>query len=281
MWARCELRGLLFLALCSVAAGVSLGGQRFNKIYVPHISECAFCKQCVGDVPRRLLPEYSPDVIFSPRLAKALFGVMDDQEQGEDAEELAAPINRTDSSSGSHSNHHVRQPGADRASDDGLSRTKHLYMDEVDVRSSLSRCETCRGCKSQLELWVDAGTKEGMKFSEKEFVPVVGRSSTWLFRAPSEKALHGSGVAKVWCIPFKKREGIKVDKCEPRSYERIMTKILAYNKLARDCGMADLVPESWVEHIRTTMPETGSCHSSCSSPWPAGFPGAIAHVPPH
>lgn len=138
-----------------------------------------------------------------------------------------------------------------------------------------------------LDVWADRGVKHSIKVGD--FVPPVGRSSTWIFRfghrprslelpsdqetiprsavnlhrvkfgcrAPSRKAASGVGIAKVWCLPFKKQHGIKVDDCIPSKRNDIMSKLAAYTKLARDCGVADVVSSSWVEQVKAIMPGTG------------------------
>ena len=45
-----------------------------------------------------------------------------------------------------------------------------------------------------------------------------------------------------------------------------MGKVTGLNKLARDCGVSDLVPGTWVEHVKALMPGTGALARAMS--WP-------------
>lgn len=58
-------------------------------------------------------------------------------------------------------------------------------------------------------------------------------------------------------MPFKKHQNIRVDQCKPAVSNATMAKVGAFNKLAHDCGMEDILASTWVERLRTVMPHTG------------------------
>ena len=121
------------------------------------------------------------------------------------------------------------------------------------------RCKICTGCSAVLErqnLYV--------KFGPFRYTNEAGASSASVFHATSAKAVDGQGIAKTFCFIKRHKDGSLYDapNCDKspltkRKHALAISRMVATQTLAEECGIEDVSVRHWREHIRSSNPENG------------------------
>ena len=121
------------------------------------------------------------------------------------------------------------------------------------------RCKLCTGCSAVLER-----QNLNVEFGPFRYTNEAGASSASVFRASSSKALGGWGVAKTFCFIKRHKDGSLYDgpNCDKspltkRKHASAITRMVATQTLAEECGIEDVSVRHWREHIRSSNPENG------------------------
>ncbi len=216
--------GVLIQAACASSAGdlhlrnppVSPPAG-FLCAQVPHVSECNFCLIChVGDGP----PQTSLRKTLAVDGADSLNQLL---------QSSSAPADSRGSARSLQAKFGVRQlePGMFLAT-----------QGDTLPKQTLGNCTECYGCNTQLKHM----NSESQVFNIT-YVHEKGATSSWLFRATTEKMPGGEAVVKVYCVPIPKREGGKVPTCSPVTVQRNMMLYQALELLSEECGFTDILPQ--------------------------------------
>lgn len=109
---------------------------------------------------------------------------------------------------------------------------------DVLPKQTLPNCTVCYGCTTRLQPMSEKST-----FLGSEYINEKGATSSWLFRATTDRVPTGQAIVKVYCVPIPKVGGGSVPTCSPPGVLRQMQIFLALEKLAEDCGMTDIIPK--------------------------------------
>ena len=94
----------------------------------------------------------------------------------------------------------------------------------------------------------------GTEMMSSYYVNEQGASPAWLFRVKDPRARSGWSVVKVWCIPLMKPKQRGLAKCAPNNIIRQIKLLLAQQKITAECGLQDIVPKLWMEHVDGVLP---------------------------
>eukprot|EP00195_Chlamydomonas_chlamydogama_P015552 CAMPEP_0202899652 /NCGR_PEP_ID=MMETSP1392-20130828/7827_1 /ASSEMBLY_ACC=CAM_ASM_000868 /TAXON_ID=225041 /ORGANISM="Chlamydomonas chlamydogama, Strain SAG 11-48b" /LENGTH=462 /DNA_ID=CAMNT_0049585895 /DNA_START=182 /DNA_END=1570 /DNA_ORIENTATION=- len=130
----------------------------------------------------------------------------------------------------------------------------HFMPQDVSEKQKKPVCEECRGCTHQLTVLVSSGKK---RIFGREFNDEGGASPNWLFLAPTSRTHSGKAIVKVACIPVSKHNSKVHPKCMAEPASRFAKLYLAIEMLAEDCGLQDIIPKVWVEHVNGVIPGVG------------------------
>eukprot|EP00798_Chlamydomonas_sp_ICE-L_P018469 gene18469-24960_t len=119
-------------------------------------------------------------------------------------------------------------------------------------KQRLPNCSVCHGCNTQL-----SSMASETQFYDRTFSNEKGATSSFLFRATTNKTASGTAVLKIYCMPIAKRENGNVPLCAPSTVLKNMRLLLAIQKVSEECGLNDIVPKIWVDRVDAIVPGMG------------------------
>mmetsp|Transcript_5477 Transcript_5477/g.12120 ORF Transcript_5477/g.12120 Transcript_5477/m.12120 type:complete len:525 (+) Transcript_5477:133-1707(+) len=224
---------ILFVTCSTITT--SIQGSTGDAQGVPHVSKCNFCSKCtVGD-----------SIGARKHHARTL---MQQQIAAHDTQDHEEPAMRT-LAEAKGSKGTVKEA----THPPWLHASAYLAThNDVVPKQSLPNCTRCYGCNTELSSMADQS-----QFFDRTFTNEKGATSSWLFRATTNRTDSGMAVAKVYCMPLPKRQGGRVPTCAPDTILKNMKLLLAIEKIREECGFEDLIPKIWVDQISAVVPDLG------------------------
>lgn len=81
-------------------------------------------------------------------------------------------------------------------------------------------------------------------------MPCMRACSNFIYRTSTNRTASGKAVVKIYCVPVRKLVNGKTPTCSPRTAVRIITMLLAIDRISQECGFGDLLPRLWVDRVR-------------------------------
>eukprot|EP00200_Dunaliella_tertiolecta_P002061 CAMPEP_0202342448 /NCGR_PEP_ID=MMETSP1126-20121109/3006_1 /ASSEMBLY_ACC=CAM_ASM_000457 /TAXON_ID=3047 /ORGANISM="Dunaliella tertiolecta, Strain CCMP1320" /LENGTH=474 /DNA_ID=CAMNT_0048933401 /DNA_START=1018 /DNA_END=2442 /DNA_ORIENTATION=+ len=142
--------------------------------------------------------------------------------------------------------------GGDPNQQAGRSANRYSSLDPPNKRS-LPTCDRCYGCNTHLQRIDGASTHFNVTYKPEE-----GASSTWTFKATTNRTASKEAVVKVYCLPVSKNTlQLQSSGCATSHVMRNVQLNMAMDQVASDCGFHDIVPRVWLDRVEGIVPDVG------------------------